>query len=258
MSLSDIFGGSSSVKLGTPGQRQLTQDIADFVRPQLGSGVEAYGGPLVAGVTPNMASVFDSASSVLDGSRFGPEVDAAISELLGSGGPQASADYYKKTVLDPANLAFKDALREVGGRYGDVWGGSGALKEMMERSTARYGTGIADTLAQLSFADRQAGLNRLGTGIGLANQTSQLDATNLSQLLGIGGVERGIEQEGLSADYSNWLSQQGYNNPYLGLIQPALGAQMTGVGQQAGILPGVIGAAKGATSVASGLSGLFG
>lgn len=254
MGLSDLFGGSDKIDILTGSQKKLLGSLSNIVQQNLGKPGEVYGGQTVAGINPAMQGVYNSASGV---TQIDPNLTSAMAtQLGGAGDPTAVRSMYNEALL-PAQLDFQRTLRDVGARYGDTWGRTGALPEMLGRSTAEYGMGLNQLLGQLTYNDQQAALNRQGQALNPALALEQQQNQNLGIQYGLGQDQRTIEQEGLTSDYQKWLSGQWYNNPALGFIQPVLGTQANAIGQQTGLIPGIMNTANSAVQLGQGLMGLF-
>lgn len=217
--MDDIFGDSGGQVMNRD-TRKLIGALSKRLRKELGQGAEVYGGPLVPGSNENIDMALQGAGGLL---YQDPAVMSGISQLLaGPGDGQAVRDYYESSVLAPAQLAFQDQLQQIGDTYGSTWGTSGAFPRMAADATARFGTGIGSVLGELVYADRNAALDRLGMGVNASIANQQNQAGMLGQVLGMGDYERGIQGEQYAADYSQWLSGQDYNNPWLGFLGTAL------------------------------------
>ena len=238
MGMEDIFGGSEQQSTLTKSQRKVLNKLSDAVIPEIGVGAEVYQGPTVAGQNPLMQQAYNQAPQT-----FGLNqniYDATNQALSGAGDPEGVRAMYE-SALDPARLEFQRALNQVGNQYGDTWGSSGALPEMLGRTTAEYGMGLNNLLGNLTYNDRQAGMDRQVSAIPQAIGLEQQENQNLAGLYGLGQEQRAIQEQGMQSDYSKWLSGQWYSNPALGLTQPILGTS----GQVMTQDQGLVGAAQG-------------
>jgi len=167
--------------------------------------------------------------------------------LAGAGDPQGVRDRFQ-SALAPARLEFERTLQDVGQRYGDTWGASGALPEMASRATAEYGSNLNALLGELTYNDQQSARNRQLQGVQSGMQLQGMENQGIGNLYSMGEANRGLQGEQNMSDYARWMSGQWYNNPALGLLGPLLGTQAHAIGTQQGVIPGM----------ASGLGGLAG
>lgn len=235
-----LFGDSGG-KIEDPAVRKLTHKLAKTVLNEFGQPADVYQGPIAPGMNPQIEAALAGAGGLL---QQDPQISGALAQLLaGPGDQQAVKDYYQTSVLDPATLAFNDQLQQIGETYGSTWGTSGAFPKMVADATSRFGTGIGSVLGDLIYQDRNAALDRLGTGVGLSLANSQNNAQNLQTVLGLGDYSRGITGEQNQEAYNKWLAGQDYNNPWLGFLGSALGTA-TQQAPQAGALEKGIGLAR--------------
>lgn len=227
-----LFGDSGG-GVTNPHLQKLIKNLSKKMVSELGQPADVYAGQIVPGVNANQQTAFDAAGGLL---YEDPAIGEGISRLLsGQGDPQAVRDYYNESVLAPATQAFNDQLQQIGETYGDTWGVSGAHPKMVADATSRFGTGIGSVLGELVYNDRNAALDRIGTGVGLAQNQQQQRAGMLGQVLGIGDYQRGLDAENYQADYQKWLAGQDYNNPWLGFLGTTLGTAQQEA-PQAGLL----------------------
>jgi hypothetical protein len=88
---------------------------------------------------------------------------------------------------------------------------------------------LGGTLAQTILGEKG---QHAQTQLGAAGQYGGLMGNILSQALGAGGAQRGIESEQLGEGYQKWLGEQAYQNPWLSFISQIFGARPYAVGQQ--------------------------
>lgn len=237
MGIGDFFSGDSGGQIMSRDIRATTNKLGKIMKNQLGQGAEVYQGPLVPGTNPQIEAALAGYGGLLEQD---PAVSAGLSQLLsGAGDPEAVRRYYEESVLAPSQLAFNDQLQQIGDTYGSTWGTSGAMPRMMADATARFGTGIGSVLGDLVFQDRNAAIDRIGSGIGLSLNNQQTQAGMLNNVLGMGDYSRGIAGEQNQADYSKWLSGQDYNNPWLGFLGTALSTAQPSAPQASGLEKGI-------------------
>jgi hypothetical protein len=217
--MDDLFGDSGGQIMSTD-LRKLTNELGGLLRGQLGKGADVYGGQLTPGMNQNTLDAFGAAGGLMTGN---PEQDAAIQRLMsGAGDIEGVNQFYQQSVLDPSRRDFNDALRVVDDRYGDVWGTSGAHAKAVADATSNYGIGLGQVLGNLVYNDRNAAADRQLGGVQASQSAEQNQMAQLNTLLGVGDYQRGLEGEGLAADYSQWQAGQAYNNPWLGFLGTAL------------------------------------
>ena len=109
------------------------------------------------------------------------------------------------------------------GIYGNVAGGIGALGSQLANVYGGYGRDLAKGglgLGQFQGATGQ-GMAGLGT------QAYGLMGQDVNRMMGLGGMQRGMQQRLADVDYGNFVGQ--YNEPYqtlgqtIGMTQPLLG-----------------------------------
>jgi|JI10StandDraft_1071094.scaffolds.fasta_scaffold23901_3 hypothetical protein len=233
MGIMDTVFGDAGGGIANPKTAKLTRRLSNKLLNEFGEGAEVYGGDLVAGTNANIENALGGASGLL---YQDPQIQAGLSQLLaGPGDGQAVRDYYQSSVIDPATLAFQDQMQQIGDTYGNTWGTSGAFPRMAADATARFGTGIGSVLGELVYNDRNASLDRIGQGVQGSLAAQQNQAGMLNQVLGMGDYERGLVGEENQANYSQWLSGQDYNNPWLGFLGTAL-STATPQAPQSGLL----------------------
>lgn len=245
--MDQVFGGSQSVPLLSGPQQKFLSTMYKKINPTIGKPVDTYTGQTIAGIDPLQQRAYMGMS---DAAAPNPMVgDALNSQLSGAGDPDVVRAMYE-SALGPARLEFNRALDTVGARYGDVWGRSGALPEMVGRTTAEYGMGLNNLLANLTYNDRQAGMQRQAAAIPMAMANRQNDMAAMAGLYEMGSANRAIKQQSLAGDYNNWNAQQWYNNPAIPLGQSMLGVQTQGYVQQPGVFNQVVGAGQGLANLA--------
>lgn len=237
--------GSSGGQFANRDIARLTRNLASRINSEFGQPADVYSGPIAPGINPQIEAALAGASGLLAPNE---DVSGALSQLLaGPGDQQAVRDFYESSVLAPAQQAFGDQLQQIGDVYGSTWGTSGAMPRMVADATSRFGTGLGSVLGELVYNDRNAALDRLGTGVGLSLANNQNQAQNLQTVLGLGDYSRGIAGEQNMEAYNKWLAGQEYNNPWLGFLGTALstaqptapeaGALEKGIGLFRTILP---------------------
>ena len=250
-----IFGGGAKKEdTLTHGQRAVLDKLGTTLLPEIGQGAETYPGQLIAGTNNFMRGGLSGLGSL---GQFGPQVDAAYGSMLsGAGNPQDTMDFYQSQ-LGPARQEFDNVLQGLEHRYAPTYGNSGAIPKMAGNAAADFGTGLSGLLGQLTFDDRNLARDRQMQALMGGQQINAGRAAPYAAMYDAGATERGIEQEGINADYAQWMSGQWYNNPSLQLLGPLLGTQAFQNVQNPGALGAITGAIKGGTEAGVGLMGLF-
>lgn len=242
MSLANIFGGSQSVPLLSKPQMQYMSKMFNKINPSIGKPVKTYTGQTFADVNPLMTGAL---AGMQGAATLNPNVTGALNNQLSGAGDPAGVRSMYETALAPARRDFEDTLSRVESRYGDVWGRSGAQPMMTGRATAEYGTNLANLLANLTYQDRQAGLDRQAAAIPMAMGVRSSDIDALNAVYGAGSAQRATEQQRLLGDYQGWNAKQWYNNPAIPLGMSMMGIQTQGHVQQPGVFNQIVGAGQG-------------
>jgi hypothetical protein len=242
----------------TPEQRSLLDNLTKLVGGQVGQGVSGYGGQTVADVNANQSDVFGSAgalggiankalgasSTIMDyydpamSSRVGGQAESSLSDILKKFDPTAANDAFTKGVQAPTIAAWeRDVLPKIMEKFaGANAGNSGAINRTLARSGADLSANLGASRATNLFNQQNAYEGRRLQGLGmapsiagisnqnisLAGQAASLGSSALSTQLGIGGTQRGIEQESLDSLLAKYETQQAYNNPWLKFLPTAL------------------------------------
>lgn len=239
--LDQIFGGSQSEPLLNSQQQRFMTRIYNRVGNEM-KDPSFYGGQTIAGVNPMMQGAMAGFPAA---AGLNPGVAGALDTQLAGAGDPAGVRAMYEAALGPAQLEFDRTLGQVGARYGDVWGRSGAHPEMVGRATAEYGMGLNNLLANITYQDRQQAADRQAAAIPLAMGVRQSDMDALGAVYGMGAAQRAIEQQGLLGDYNAWQAKQWYNNPAIPLGMSLMGVQTEGQVPQPGIYGQVLGAGQG-------------
>jgi len=298
-------GGSSSpetVPKYTPGQEQLLNAITGQLIPQVGQGVTPYPGQMVAGLSPLQQQGFNIAGGMggigqaaqqhfqsmlgqVDTGMAGRGMgmaEGALQDVLAPWDPAAATELwetaYKRPALETWREDIMPSIMEKGVRSAGT-ADSGPMQRELARSGETLATNLSGQLANLLYSGQQAQLGRQQAGAGQAmnlaglpsnvlqgaGQVGGMGTDMLSQLLNIGGIQRGVAGEQLQEPYAKWQYSQPYNNPYLtnflgtALSQPPMDYYTTTSGPGAAqMLPGLgsmIGGAQGGFLGGSGGTG---
>jgi len=242
----------------TPEQGELLKKLSSLLGGQVGQGVAPYPGQTVAGANANQTDVFGSAgalgplankalgagSTIMDYfdpammSRVGGQAETALGDILKKFDPTAANEAFTAGVQAPTIKAWeRDVLPKIMERFaGANAGNSGAINRTISRSGADLMQNLGASRATNLFNQQNASENRRVQGLGMApsiaglsqqtigaaGQATSLGASALGTQLGIGGTQRGIEQEGLNALLAKYEKGQAYNNPWLKFLPTAL------------------------------------
>lgn len=242
----------------TPEGLATLKKLFDTLNPQIGQGVQPYPGQTVAGTNELQSGVFGAAGAlapiankalgasgtIMDyydpglSSRVSGQSETALTDLLKKFDPTAANKAFDVGVQAPTIAAWeRDVLPKIMERFaGANAGNSGAINRTLSRSGAdlmqNLGATRANTLFNAENANENRRLSALGISpaiagmsnqnISLAGQAASLGASALGTQLGIGGAQRGIEQENLDALLAKYETAQAYNNPWLKFLPTAL------------------------------------
>lgn len=229
-----------------PEQTGLIKQLSGLLSGQVGQGVDPYGGQLVAGIPSQLRYGMGMLGDI---GQAGRDVLGAFNptSLLGAGagalqdvlgGPDLSEieGLWKRAFVKPAMANYKRMSEETVGRFAgmNAYRGGG-LGEALGRQLTDVNTNIDAQLAQMLFGSQEAGLGRqmqaIGQTPGFAGAPFGLASQAAQGQIGAGQLQRGIEQQGLSAEHGRWLSGQPYQNPFMkSFLGPALsqGTMMPG------------------------------
>jgi hypothetical protein len=222
-----ISGVGTAANAGVTGtESNLSNWVGPYVTDMLGKGqalsempYQEYGGPLTAGASGLQNKVFSGLSNVNFPGQLGQSFSSAGAPTIGAGGQPVgggtspAAQYmnpYLQSVLDPqiAELRRQNDITNMGANAkltsaGAFGGGRQAImnaennRNLMQEMNKTVGQGYSTAYdkAMQQFNTEQ------GQGMGLANLMS-----------GQGGIERGIESEGIKADKTAF--EEARANPY--------------------------------------------
>lgn len=214
----------------TDEQQELLSTLSTTILGQVGEGVQPYRGNLVPGENDLLRQGFETASSGVEESGAAAR-DSYLSLI--SGDPAFEVDPAARERVYEADRArvFQDAddlADQFEGRYAARGlSRSGGLEQSYGRALERATVGLDATRAGLHYADEEARRGSLEAGRdrmipGLAARTATI-AGDTGTLIGAGGEQRAILGQQQQAEYSRWLTQQPYANPWLGYLPQSLG-----------------------------------
>lgn len=259
-------GGSSSpeqIESLLPVQKDLLTSLIGQISP--GQSITPYGGERIAGVAPLQETAFGLAQGYAPGvqagfqatSQFDPtqagqflgQGQEALTAALAPFDTAAATDYWQTSLVDPATKTFREdiipSIMERGVRSAGT-SDSGPMQRELARAGGDLASNLSAQLGGLLYSDQQSQIGRQLGGAELAgrlagvpgqvaSQGQQLSSLGLGQLAGMGGEQRGISQQFLSAEQQKWLEAQAYNNPWLQqYLSTALGTSAfdTVIGQE--------------------------
>lgn len=255
------------------GIRELYKALSEWIQPQIGQGITPYAdqmvpgvspiqetgfgltgglGPMVSGPQQYFQDVLGIAEPQLAGRGMGM-AEETLQDVLAPFDPTKATEMwetaYKRPILETWHEDVMPAIMEKGVRTGGT-ADSGPMKRELARSGERLTTNLAGQLANLLYSGEQAHLGRQQAGVGQAMNLAGLPGNimqqagrvggmgtdTLSQMLNIGGVQRGITGEQLQEPYAKWQQAQPWANPYLqNFLGPALSQPpMETIAQQQG------------------------
>ena len=262
------FGGGGSsdpeqVSKLLPEQEQLLRSLIGEIRP--GQSITPYGGERVAGASGLQETAFDLAEGYAPGvqagfqatSQFDPtqagqflgKGQEALTAALAPFDTEAATDYWQTSLVDPATKTFREdivpSIAERGVRSAGT-SDSGPMQRELARAGGDLASNLSAQLGGLLYSGKQSQIGRQLGGAELAgrlagvpgqvaSQGQQLSSLGLGQLAGMGGEQRGINQQFLNAEQQRWLEAQAYNNPWLQqYLSQALGTSAfdTVIGQE--------------------------
>lgn len=212
-----VSGGGTTVQyadLLNPNQQGLLDDLVNLVR---GGGV----GVDVAGASPLQGLGFAGLGGIVENpnivNSFNQSRDT-ISDLLQPFDPASTTNFFEKSVRDPALRIFEqDIIPQIQESFAGMNAGqSSGLNRALARAGGNLTSDLSSQLNQLLFStEQQNNVNRLNA-LPLAQQFRQQPIDYFSNLIGAGGIQRGIEQEQLAGQYIS---------PFERFLAPALQTQ---------------------------------
>ncbi len=264
--MGDLFGGGGSsdpqqIPTLTPEQQELLRGLIGQINP--GQSITPFGGDRVAPASGLQTSAFDLAGGLSPGiegglQQFGQFDPAMGGQFMGMGqqglsdimqpfDPTSTQEAWQAN-MRPAFNMWRDevvpAIQERGVATTGT-GDAGGIGREISRSGRDLATNQSAMLANALFSGEQAQLGRQQVGVNqamnfaqlpgqLAGQGQQLAAGGLGQMAGMGGMQRGINQQFLGAGQDVFNEAQAFNNPWLQYLPQALGSSAfdTVVGQE--------------------------
>jgi len=245
-------GGGTEVKYVDPyegtGVRDLFKQLTDWIGPQIGQGITPYAGQTVPGVSPLQQAGFGAAGGLTPIATGGMEY---FGDILGQADPGApgrfmgTAEQTLQNVLQPfdpkmlmesleparqfgMDIYKQDVMPAIAEKYFSGGEGGAGYRELA-RGGQRLSAGLGAELASYIYGGSEAQKGRQQAGVGQAMQLAGLPGSvlqqagqvggmgtdMLSQMMNIGGQQRGITGEQLGGEYAKWQQAQPWANPYL-------------------------------------------
>lgn len=284
-----LFGSSPSVS-STP---TLTKEQQALLNQLIGAtsggvfdengnvkGITGYQGDLTAGASDIQKQLFGMVPGLLGGN------DAANDAMSGflskySGGydtqgfdPTSTLNLFQSSVYDPSMKSFQEeVLPQIAEKFAGrgSFDSGGTLYEMT-KAGGDLVSNLAGTKATMLDSaknnwDNQELSKFLNINSLIPTMSTALNASNLSGLneaINLGGTQQGLNQAELTELFNKWQTEQPYNNPYLNLMNLALGTKaIEPVASQGstgllGALAPALGSYAGTAAGSSALSSLFG
>ena len=236
-------GGSTNTTVEsmlTGEQRILLHKIIGQIMPQVGEGIEAYGGQITPGISSLMQQGLDQL-----GGAFSGESGGALSQMLsGESAYQVDPAAREKLYASQKAMGMRQFQSEImpmlEERYAAGGGRSGGLEHAMGQAGGDLSLGLNTMYAGLGYQDEQARRMGLESAAGRQGQGLGLWGNMAGGQIAGGELTRNIEGQQLGEQYNTWLAQQPYMNPYLTQWAPmAFGVQpyaLGSEGKQVGIL----------------------
>ncbi len=248
-------GGDTDVKYIDPwqgtGMREIYKQLNEWIGPQIGQGVTPYSGQIVpgasnlqeqgfgaaGGLTPLATGGMDVLSQALSqydptqGGQFMEMGQQGLSDIMQPFDPTSTQEAWSAN-MRPAFNMWRDevvpAIQEKGVAMTGT-GDAGGIGREISRSGKDLATNWSAILSNALYGGEQAHKGRQQTGVNQAMGYAQLPGQLLnqaggmagmgtdllSQLLNIGGAQRGIEGEQMQEPYAKWQFSQPWANPYL-------------------------------------------
>jgi len=205
-------------------QKGLLNRLISVIQPQIGQGVEAYPGPLVARPTPTLQEIFGQAYSLLPGFSTGEGYFApgraaaeALPEFFKPYSPEAAQTFWEQAYKAPTLETWKeDIIPQIMESYGaqNALKSSG-LANALAKSGERLTTELGGQLAGLLYSGQQDWLNRQLSAVPLAESLGEYPTNVLGGVMGLAQPEYNIQQALTTEPYQKWAYSQPYANPWL-------------------------------------------
>ena len=246
-----VGGGTSS--------STLSEYAGPYVTSMLGKAqalaaqpYQTYQGPLTAGTSALQGKLFQGLGNLAFPSQLGQSFTGMTGQKDASGQPISVASTYMNPYMQQVLAPQMQAMQRQADIQRNMLGAQAAKSGAFGGSRAGLlGAQLnADLMRQQQQATGQAYGQAYTQGLGQFN-TEQQQAQQLAGMLGsAGAAQRGIEQEGITADLNEFLQQRDYPMKQLQFLQSMLQglpistvtntpAQQSGIGQVSSTVGGI-------------------
>ena len=248
----------TSSPVGTSTQSTLSEWSGPYVTSMLGKAqalseqpYQVYGGPMTAGESALQSKYFSGLGSLTFPTQLGQSFSSSTAPTL----PTATGSAGSTSPTGPAAQYMNPYLQAVlAPQLAELRRQAGITQQGLAGKAAQAGA-FGGTRYGLQEAENQRNLMQemnktIGTGYASAydkamqqfNQEQGQAKTLADMIAGAGAQQRGIEQEGITADYNEFLAQRDYPIKQVQFLQSMLQglpistvstsqAQQTGLGQ---------------------------
>lgn len=211
-----------------------SKNVASAANKALKKPFTPYTDPRVADMSGTQTSAIEQLKQILGiGGGAGIKIPRLIDAVPGaSGGPEGTTqDYmnpYLEQVLNPVirqlnlqrdyGLAQNDASATMAGAFRDTG-------HALERAKTLEGAGrnVTDATGQIYSSAYQDAMQRKGADIDRIMTNRDATTKYLQDLFNMGGVETGISQAKLDAQYEEFMRKTGYDLDTIGKVAAILG-----------------------------------
>lgn len=221
---SDSGGFQGNVSTLLPGQENLLNQLVSLMSGQLGQGVSSYGGQVAPGASNLQNLAFGGVENLFSGGGAYGQGAGALESILGDYDPSSALEFFNTSVKQPVMDIFKEDILP---QTLEPFVGMGALSSSAAMDASKQAgedvsSNLGNILGNLVYQGEQSHLGRQAGSLGQSLNFAQMP---INAALQAGGTQYGIESAQNQEGYNKWLSEQGYNNPYLSLLNSALGTQ---------------------------------
>lgn len=225
-----IFGSSDSgghvgnVSTLLPGQEDLLNQLVSMLSGQVGQGVSSYGGQIAPGASNLQNLAFGGVENLFKGGGAYGQGSNALESILGDYDPASALEFFNTSVKQPILDIFKEDIlpQTLEPFVGMDALSSSAAMDASKQAGEDVASNLANILGNLVYQGEQSHLGRQAGSLGQSLNFAQMP---INAALQAGGTQYGIESAQNQEGYNKWFSEQGYNNPYLSLLNSALGTQ---------------------------------
>lgn len=227
----------------SPEQTQISQAIGKYLLPYIGQSTAAYSGKMVADIPEEYSTAYAKLFS-----SMGPYADAAAATLKQDMEGKPAYTYDESTTAKRWQEGFAAPVMETWNRtlkpmieqsFAGVPGGFYSAdkgRSVRNQSQDFYSQYVMPTLYQSQESDIQRGFASGEAAAArkapAAMALSGLAGQNFNTAAQATGMTRSMQQEGLDAAYSNWMSSQPYNSAWLDKGLSYMGIGTTGIGNK--------------------------